>query len=126
MRAIVTLMAIGLCTATVASTAVHAADEPVVLIFRAYVNPGQEAVFEERNLKLVEFVRKAEPDVIFRLHRSITNPSQYVVYEVFPSHAAFDRHLRITFPAFDKEVGPQPEGMLARPPEYEKLVLLGR
>jgi len=124
MRAIVTLMAIGLCTATVASTAVHAAD--VVLISRAYVNPGQEAVFEERNLKLVEFVRKTEPDVIFRLHRSITNPSQYVVYEVFPSHAAFDRHLRITFPAFDKEVGPQPEGMLARPPEYEKVVPLGR
>ena len=126
MRAIVTLMAIGLCTATVASTAVHAADEPVVLIFRAYVNPGQEAVFEERNLKLVEFVRKAEPDVIVRLHRSITNPSQYVVYEVFPSRAAFYRHLRITFPAFDKEVGPQPEGMLARAPEYEELVLLGR
>ena len=50
MRAIVTLMAIGLCTATVASTAVHAADEPVVLIFRAYVNPGQEAVFEGQAL----------------------------------------------------------------------------
>jgi quinol monooxygenase YgiN len=125
MRAIVTLMAIGLCTATVASTAVHAADEPVVMIFRAYVNPGQEAVFEERNLKLVEFVRKAEPDVIFHLHRSITNPSQYVVYEVFPSRAASYRHSRITFPAFDKEVGPQPEGMLARA-EYEELVLLGR
>jgi quinol monooxygenase YgiN len=89
------------------------------------VNPGQEAVFEERNLKLVEFVRKAEPDVIVRLHRSITNPSQYVVYKVFPSRAASYRHFRITFPAFDKEVGPQPEGMLARA-EYEELVLLGR
>jgi len=101
-------------------------DEPVVLIARFFVNPGQETVFEERNLKVVDFVRKAEPDVIYRLQRSITNPSQYVFYEVYPSQAAFDRHVKETLPAFAKEVGPRPEGMLARPPEIEKLVPLGR
>jgi quinol monooxygenase YgiN len=62
----------------------------------------QEAVFEERNLKVVEFVRKAEPDVIYRLQRSTTNPSQYVFYEVYPSQAAFDRHVKETLPAFVK------------------------
>lgn len=126
MRANVTVMVIGLCTATVPSTAVHAADEPVVLISRFYVNPGQESVFEERTLKAVEFVRKAEPDVIYRLQRSLTNPSQYVFYEVYPSQAALDRHSKETLPAFAREVGARPEGMLARPQENEKLVPLGR
>jgi len=107
-------------------TTVHAADEPVVVIARLFVNPGQEAAFEERTLKAVEFVRKAEPDIIYRLQRSTTNPSQYVFYEVYPSQAAFDRHVKETLPAFAKEVGPRPEGMLARPPEVEKLVPLGR
>ena len=106
-------------------TTVHAADEPVVLIARFLVTPGQEAVFEERNLKVVELVRKAEPDVIYRLQRSTTNPSQYVFYEVYPSQAAFDRHVKETLPAFAKEAGPRPEGMLARPPEVEKFVPLG-
>jgi quinol monooxygenase YgiN len=111
---------------SIGGTTVHAADEPVVVIARFFVNPGQEAVFEERNLKVVEFVRKAEPDVIYRLQRSTTNPSQYVFYEVYPSQAAFDRHVKDTIPAVAKEVGPRPEGMLARPPETEKLVPLGR
>jgi quinol monooxygenase YgiN len=119
-------MVIGLCAALVPSPAALAADEPVVLISRFFVNPGQEAVFEQRTLKAVEFVRKAEPEVIYRLQRSITNPLQYVFYEVYPSQAALDRHMKETLPAFAKEVGPRPEGMLARPPENEKLVPLGR
>jgi quinol monooxygenase YgiN len=118
------MIAIGLCTTTVLSTAARAADEPVVLIGRFNINPGQEAVFEERNRKVVEFVRKAEPDIIYRLQRSTTNPSQYVYYEVYPSQAAFDRHVKETLPAFAKQFGPRPEGMLARPPEIEKLVPL--
>ena len=107
-------------------TTVHAADEPVVVIARFFVTPGQEAAFEQRALKAVEFVRKAEPDIIYRLQRSTTNPSQFVFYEVYPSQAAFDRHVKETLPAFAKEVGPRPEGMLARPPEVEKLVPVGR
>jgi quinol monooxygenase YgiN len=90
-----------------------------------FVNPGQEAVFEERTRKAVEFVRKAEPDTIYRLQRSTTNPSQYAFYEVYLSQAAFDRHVKETLPALAKEVGPRPEGMLARPPDIEKLVPLG-
>jgi quinol monooxygenase YgiN len=107
-------------------TTVHAADEAVVLIARFFCEPGARGAFEERTLKAVEFVRKAEPDTIYRLQRSTTNPSQYVFYEVYPSQTAFDRHVKETLPAFAKEVGPRPEGMLARPPEIEKLVPLGR
>ena len=84
-------------------TTVHAADEAVVLIARFFVNPGQEAAFEERTLKAVEFVRKAEPDTIYRLQRPTTNPSQYAFYEVYLSQAAFDRHVKETLPALAKE-----------------------
>ena len=102
---------------------VRAADEPVVVIARFFVKPGKETVFEERTLKVVELVRKAEPDIVYRLQRLTTNPLQYVFYEVYPSQAAFDRHVKETLPAFAKEVGPRLEGMLTRP---EKLVPLGR
>ena len=112
--------------ASIGMPAANAADEPIVLISRFHVNPGQEPVFEERTRMAVEFVRKAEPDVIYRLQRSITNPSQYVFYEVYPSQTAFDRHMKETLPAFAKAVGPRPEGMLARPPENEKLVPMER
>ena len=83
-------------------TTVHAADEPVVLIARFFVTPGQEEAFEERTFKAVEFVRKAEPDIIYRLQRSTKDPTQYVFYEVYPSQVAFDRHVKETLPAFAK------------------------
>jgi quinol monooxygenase YgiN len=103
-------------------TTVHAADEPVVFITRFFVNPGQEAIFLERNTKIIESIRKAEPAYFNRLQRSATNPSQYVIYEVYPSEAAADRLIKEAF----AKLGPRPEGMLSRPPESEKLVPLGR
>jgi quinol monooxygenase YgiN len=105
---------------------VRAADEPVVVIARFFVNAGKETVFETHTLKIVELVRKAEPDIVYRLQRSTNNPSQYVFYEVFPSQAAFDHHVFETLPAVAIAVGPEPAGMLARPPEVEKLVPQGR
>src|SRR5262249_52047232 len=94
-------------------TTVHAADEPVVVIARFLWSPAEAPRFEERNRKIVEFLLTAAPDIIYRLQRSTTNPSQFVFYEVYPSQAAFDRHVKETLPAFAKEVGPRPEGMLA-------------
>jgi quinol monooxygenase YgiN len=112
------------CVATVSITSVHAAEEPVVVISRFFVTPGKEAIFEERNRKIVERVRKTEPDIIYRLQRSKTNPSQYVYYEVYPSEAALERHSKLTLPAIFKEIGPPPEGLLARPRENESLQVL--
>jgi quinol monooxygenase YgiN len=107
-------------------SAVRAADEPVVVIARFFVKPRKETVFEERTHKVVELVRKADPENVNRLQRSTRNPLEYVFYEVFPSQDAFDHHIFETLPAVAMEVGPEPEGMLARPPEVEKLVPVGR
>ena len=110
--------AVGMWVVTAPGLA-RAADEPVVLISRFFVNSGQEATFEDRVRKAVVFVRKAEPDIIYRLQKSTTNPQQYVFYEVYPSKVAFDRHMKETLPAFGKIVGPRPDGMLSRAPENE-------
>lgn len=98
-----------------------AADESVTVVARIYVTPGREAEAEGRFLKLIEFVRKAEPNVTYRFHRSRKDPSLFVTYEIYPSQAAAGEHMKVTLPAFAKEVGPTPEGLLARPMEIELL-----
>jgi quinol monooxygenase YgiN len=103
----------------VAAQAARAADESVTLIGRFYASPGREAEVEARFLQLVAFVRKAEPNITYRLHRSIKDPSVFVFYEVFPSQAARDEHTNIHIPAFQKEFGATAEGLFARPPERE-------
>jgi quinol monooxygenase YgiN len=69
---------------------------------------------------VVEYVRRAEPNITYRLQRSMKDPSVFLYYEVYPSEAAFDNHVKVVLPAMTKEIGPRPEGMLARPPEGEK------
>jgi quinol monooxygenase YgiN len=98
----------------------HAADEPIVVTARFYITPGQEAAYEEFGKKVVEYVRRAEPDIIYRLQRSIKDPSVFVFYKVYQSEAAFDNHVKVVLPALTKEIGPCPEGILARAPEVEK------
>lgn len=109
---------LGLAMAPIGSAA-RAADETVALITRVYIAPGQEAAYEERARRLVEYVRKAEPGVIYRHQRSKKDPSIYVYYEVFPSPAALENHAKVVLPTFNKEFGARPEGMFSRPPELE-------
>ena len=99
--------------------ATYAADESVTVVARLYASPGREAELEARLLKVVEFVRKAEPNITYRLHRSKKDPSVFLFYEVYPSQAAFDKHSKETLPAFRKEFGPPAEGLFARPNEVE-------
>src|SRR5215467_13373524 len=83
----------------------HVAAEPVVLISRLTAAPGQEGALEERARRVVEYVRKAEPAVVYRVQRSKKDPSQYVFYEVYPSQEALDHHAKIVLPNFNKEFG---------------------
>ena len=96
-----------------------AADESVALIARFYAAPGREAEVEARFLKVVAFVRKAEPNITYKLYRSKTDPSVFMFYEVYPSQAARDEHQNVHIPAFQKEFGAVPEGFYARPAERE-------
>ena len=72
-----------------ATPATYAADESVTVVARLYASPGREAELEARILKTVEFVRKAEPNIAYRAHRSKKDPSLILFYEVYPSQAAF-------------------------------------
>ena len=98
------------------------ADEQVIITERFYPAPGREAELETRLLKAVKFVKQAEPDITYRLHRSAKEPTMFL-YHVLPSQAALDRH-RQTIAAFRQEAGQPPEGIFSRPPETEFFGLL--
>ena len=68
----------------------------------------------------------AEPDATFRLHRSVKEPNVFLWYEVYPSQAAYDNHLKVVMVNFRKESGPTPDGIIAKPSESEIFSELGR
>ena len=100
---------------------VRAADGTIILIARFYAAPGREAEVEARFTQLVAFVRKAEPNITYRLYRSQKDQSVFLSYEAYPTQAARDEHVNVHVPAFQKQIGPAPEGLFARPQEREFL-----
>ena len=47
------------------------------------------------------------------------DPTQFVTYEVYSNQAEFDEHKRSVMPAFQKEVGPPPQGTFDKPFEID-------
>ena len=88
-------------------------------VSKVYPAPGREDEAQARFLKLVEFVRKAEPNTIYRLHRSNKEPAVFLGVGVYESQVALEHHRNVVLPALRKEYGPAPEGMFARPEETE-------
>jgi quinol monooxygenase YgiN len=97
----------------------YAADEPVVVIVKVYPSVGREDELQARYLKQAEFLRRVEPNASFRLHRSLKEPITFLWYETYPSQAALESHLKVAMPAFRKEFGPTPEGLVARPSDSD-------
>jgi quinol monooxygenase YgiN len=95
------------------------ADERVVIVARYYPASGREAELEARLLRALKFLKQAEPNVSYRLHRSAKEPTVFLFYEVYPSQAARDQHIAETLPAFRKEARPVPEGIFSRSPKVE-------
>ena len=112
------IVAFAVLTTTGVSTAQNA-EGSIVMVRKNFPTPGREDELQSRWLKLVEFLRKAEPNAVFHLHRTTKEPVVFLWYEVFESQAALDNHLKVVVPAFQKEFGPTPEGILARPSESE-------
>src|SRR5947207_14712016 len=86
-------------------------DGSIVMVRKNFPTPGREDELQARWLKLVAFLRKAEPNATFQLHRTTKDPVVFLWYEVFESPAALDNHLKVVVPAFQKEFGPTPEGI---------------
>jgi len=119
-----TIHRLALATLFAVFAEVASAGEQVVIVARFCPAPGREAELEARLLRSVTYVKQAERDITYRLHRSAKEPTVFLYYEVYPSQAAFDRHRTETIAAFRKEAGPPPEGIFSRPPEVEGFGLL--
>jgi len=102
------------------------ASEQVFVIVRTFAAEGRESELQARSLKQIEFLRKAEPTATFRLYRSAKTPTTFLWLEVYESQAAYENHLKVVIPNFRKEVGPPPQGLMAKPPESEPYVELAK
>jgi quinol monooxygenase YgiN len=122
MRASMTAIMAGLfCMAVLGGQigTVHADDGSFTVLVRFYPSPGREAELQARLSRLRDFVGRHNSGVSYVLHRSERAPTVFLMYETFPSRAAFDDMATKIFPAFQKEHGPIPEGIAARPVERE-------
>jgi quinol monooxygenase YgiN len=96
-----------------------AADESIVVVVKVFPGAGREDELQARYEKQLEFLRRSEPNATFRLHSSMKEPTHFLWYETYPSQSALDSHLKTVMPAFRKEFGATPEGLIARPSESE-------
>ena len=93
--------------------------EPIVVLVKVFPTQGRENELQALYIKRLEYLRKSEPDVSFKLHKGKKEPSVFLWYEVYPSQAAYDNHLKVVMANYRKEFGPTPEGILAKPSESE-------
>lgn len=103
---------------TGASTAAQQAG-PLAVFVKVYPSAGREGDLQALYVKRLEYLRNAEPEVSFKLYRSAKEPTVFLWYEVYPSQAAYENHLKVVMPNYRKEFGPTPEGILAKPSESE-------
>jgi quinol monooxygenase YgiN len=100
--------------------------DPIVVLVKVFPTPGREDELQAQYLKRIGYLRKAEPSATFHLHRSTKSPVMFLWYEVYDSQAAYDNHLNVVMPAYRKEAGPTPEGLLAKPSESEAYTELAK
>ena len=98
--------------------------EPVIVTVRVVATEGREAEVQERNLKLLKFLREVEPSAAFRLLRSVDSPTTFLWYEIYPSRAEHETHLKEIMPRFRKEFGQAPKGSMTQKPKVEAFVEL--
>jgi quinol monooxygenase YgiN len=97
-----------------------AGDDTIMVIVHFHPSPGREDELKTRLLRLRDFVNAHAPGVTYRLYRSRTEPVVFLLHETFLSPAALEDQTRTIFPAFQREYGPIPTGIVARPVEPER------
>src|SRR5512144_2389257 len=88
--------------ACVVTTSAAQQDAPVVVLVRVFATPGRADELQAVYLKRLEYFRKAEPDATFRLHRSTKDTNSFLWYEVYPSQAAYENHVKVVNENFKK------------------------
>jgi quinol monooxygenase YgiN len=100
--------------------------EPVVVLVKVYAAPGRGDELQALYVERLAYLRKAEPDATFHVHRSTGHPDTFLWYEVYRSRAAYENHVGVVMRRFKREVGPTPPGIIARPSETETFSEFGR
>lgn len=118
-RCLALALMIGILGGAFAPSLAGATDGPIIVVVRFFPAEGREDETQARLANLVKFVHKANPGVIFQLHRSAKSPTVFLLYETFPTQAALDNQPKTVLPDFVKEFGPTPQGLLTRPNEVE-------
>ncbi len=102
----------------------RADDEPVTVIVRFYPTAGREDELLTRLTRLRDYVNANVPGVTYRLYRARSEPTMFLLYETFPSQTAVEEMAKTVFPAFQKQAGPIPQGIVTRPVEPERFTEL--
>lgn len=113
--------AICLCALTITPSQ---AAESVVVTVKVFPSPGREDELQASYIRRLEYLRKNEPGATFRLLRSKQEPTTFLWYEVYESAKAYENHVKVVMPAFRKESGATPEGIIAKPSESESYIEL--
>ena len=91
---------------------VRAADGTIILIARFYAAPGREAEVEARFTQLVAFVRKAEPNITYHLHRSQTERRSSYLTRPIPTKPPEMSTSTYMYPRFRNKSGQRPKAFL--------------
>jgi len=115
-------LALALLAAVVTSapSPAPAGDDTIVVLVRFHPTPGREEELKTRLVRLRDFVNTHAAGVTYTLYRSRTDPVVFLLHETFPSQAALEDQTRTIFPAFQRQHGPIPEGIVTRPVEPER------
>jgi len=66
---------------------------PVIVVASLKVKAGNEATFQSEAEKMIAHVKANEPGTsTYILHRSTSDPTQFLFYEVYVDQAAFGAH----------------------------------
>jgi quinol monooxygenase YgiN len=103
---------------------VSSVDEQFAVTSKIYPAVGREDELEARLIRMTQLVKNLEPEFTFRLQRSVNEPVFFVLYQTYPSQAAFEKHRAETMQTIRKELGPLPEGIMARLSEIEYFRIL--
>lgn len=82
------------CVTAKAQTITQIDGQPRALLAYLNVQPGTEGQFLEAAKDVIEKSRQEPGTIIYNLHQSITNPTQFVFYELYKSDADLQTHKR--------------------------------
>jgi len=65
----------------------------MIVVATLKIKSGSEATFEKAAREMIDYVKQNEPDTLtYVLHRSTSDPTEFLFYEVYRDQAAMAAH----------------------------------